>query len=481
MNGNISQPVDTIDSVSFINLEDSDISPLMSEAQVKVLYLGQNRNHSSIDKAAALKMAKTLRGCPIVGAWRKDIEDFGDHGHVITIEDGDIKFACKTVPYGFVAPNARVWFQKFEDSDAFGNKVEREYLMTDAYLWTGQYEEARTVIEDGKGQSMEIDEETLDGKWATDSKTGMDFFIINDATFSKLCILGDDVEPCFEGASVTGVEGNFAKDAEFAHTLFSMMTELKNALNGIEGGLNMLNEQNAEDFTETSGNDEPIEQVEIAPEVQEDEPEQVETAEDGEAAEDTEESEESADAEFAMKKDRNDDDGTFESESESEKEDVPEHKNEDEHKDKDEHKSESAPEHKDEDKEDVVENSCGKKKYELEDSDIEAMRSEIEELRQFKLSIENKEKDALIAKYHMLSDEEKADIAARKEEYSLEQIDEKLALIYVKNHVDFSAVDGRQVEEKHEESLLNFSLDDTGNNDAEVVSDVQAAFRSMFE
>jgi hypothetical protein len=50
---------------------------------------------------------------------------------------------------------------------------------------------------------MELDEETLQGHWATDNNSGLDFFIINDAIFSKLCILGEDVEPCFEGSMVT--------------------------------------------------------------------------------------------------------------------------------------------------------------------------------------------------------------------------------------------------------------------------------------
>ena len=34
--------------------------------------------------------------------------------------------------------NAKVWFEKFLDDD----EVEREYVVTEGYLWTGQYEEA---------------------------------------------------------------------------------------------------------------------------------------------------------------------------------------------------------------------------------------------------------------------------------------------------------------------------------------------------
>jgi len=69
----------------------------------------------------------------------------------------------------------------------------------------------------------------------------MEFFIINDAIFSKLCILGDDVEPCFEGASVTS--SNFNLDKNFSNTLFSMMKDLKYALE--KGGPEMAKIENA--------------------------------------------------------------------------------------------------------------------------------------------------------------------------------------------------------------------------------------------
>ena len=190
--------VATINSPEFINLKPLDINPLMSACEIKVLYVGENRNRSYITKDVATEMAKTLRGAPIVGYYKEDKEDFRDHGREVIIDDEGIKFNCKTVPYGFVAPDAKVWFQEFQDTNDFGETILREYLMTTGYLWTGQFEECKIAVEsDGKPQSMELDEETLQGHWETNSK-GMDFFIINDAIFSKLCILGDDIEPCFE-------------------------------------------------------------------------------------------------------------------------------------------------------------------------------------------------------------------------------------------------------------------------------------------
>jgi len=52
----------------------------------------------------------------------------------------------------------------------------------------------------------------------------------------KLCILGENVEPCFEGAQFKtefSLENN-PEFQEFKRTMFSMITELQNTLN--EGG-----------------------------------------------------------------------------------------------------------------------------------------------------------------------------------------------------------------------------------------------------
>lgn len=60
--------IDVISNPEFINLHPLDINPLMSECQIKVFYLGHNRNGSYINRATAEEMAKTLRGTPIVAA-----------------------------------------------------------------------------------------------------------------------------------------------------------------------------------------------------------------------------------------------------------------------------------------------------------------------------------------------------------------------------------------------------------------------------
>lgn len=416
--------VATIDSPEFINLAPDAINPGISKCEIKVLYLGKNRNGSFIDKNTAIQMANSLPATPIVAAYNENKEDFGDHGEVLHIEDGEIKFSCKTVPYGFVAPDAEVWFQKFDDTNEFGETITREYLMTTGYLWTGQYPELDKCINEGQGQSMEIDD--VDGHWTKDSND-IEFFIINDAIFTKLCILGDDVEPCFEGASVTSpeVSEHFSYNKEFSHTLFAMMNELKSALT--KGG---------------SMPKENVESVEVEPTatVEEEAPVVEEFAEDVEINEDVESSEDSAEETFAeegKKKEDDSDDSDDESDDSDDSDD-------DEYKKKPGKKCE-------------LENQVSELSEQLKEltDKFTALEAEAEELRKFKAERIDADKDAMIAKYHMLSDEDKAEIIANKDKFTLGEIESKLALLYVQKNVNFD-----EEEEIDSTPLTTFSLDD---------------------
>ncbi len=77
----------TINSPEFINLQPLDLNPLMSSCEIKVFYLGENRNGSFISKEVAIEMAKTLRGAPIVGYFKPEKEDFADHGQQMILDD----------------------------------------------------------------------------------------------------------------------------------------------------------------------------------------------------------------------------------------------------------------------------------------------------------------------------------------------------------------------------------------------------------
>ena len=454
------QSIATIDSPEFINLQPLEINPLMSSCEIKVLYLGENRNHSYITKDVATEMAKTLRGAPIVGYYKEEKDDFADHGERMIFDDEGIKFECLTRPYGFVAPDAKVWFQKFDDVDEFGNTITREYLMTTGYLWTGQYEECKSVVEGGKPQSMELDEESLEGHWSTNSKTGMDFFIINDAIFSKLCILGEDVEPCFEGSSITApeVSKTFTKmDDNFKKTLYAMMQDLKFAL---EGGQKMIIDEAETKITEP-------EVVETEAEITTEETSiKTEATVEEETTLETEES--SADKDTEDQSVLAENDNSIEDQSSQENFTKADDKDEEEEsKDANDSKKDSESEEDDEDKEYKCGESGKKEKsYSLLETELAETKAAYADLEQkyqvlveFKKQIDNEKKDALINSFYMLSDEDKADVIENKSNYSLDEIESKLSVICVRKRVNFDLEDTSKKEEVVE-NVTTYNMND---------------------
>lgn len=440
----------TIDSPEFINLQPLDINPLMSSCEIKVLYVGENRNRSYITKEVATEMSKTLRGAPIVGYYRQDKEDFADHGEKVTIDDQGIKFECMTVPYGFVSPDAKVWFQKFEDVDDLGNTVVREYLMTTGFLWTGQFPECKGAVEgDGKPHSMELDGNSLNGEWSKNINEDMEFFIINDAVFSKLCILGEDVEPCFEGSSITApkVSSTFNLDDDFKQTLFSMMQDLKFAL---EGGQETMVLENTEKTLDKT-NESVVTEFENVSEGQ------------------SENSDVTAQTEFEKKEDEKKeetpaDNKESEVPAEKKKEDEEYKKCEKKEYEKKEEEKETpaqAPADEKKDEEKKEEKKFSLEEYSALEEKITSLQKEYAELETkyqalvaFKNEVEEEKKDALINSFYMLSDEDKKDVVENKAQYSLEDIEAKLSVICVRKKVNF------ELEDNTTDVATTFNLND---------------------
>ena len=442
----------TIDSPEFINV--TPYNPLISECEIKVLYLGDNRNRSYISKEVATQMANTLPGCPIVGYYKDSVQDFDEHSERVIIDSDGVKFECLTKPYGFVAPDAKIWFQKFEDTDEFGNTVTREYLMTTGYLWTGQFEECQRVITQGNNQSMELDKDTLDGHWSKDYKKGVELFIINDAIFSKLCILGEDVEPCFEGSSITkpDVSTSFSKvDDDFKMTLFTMMEELKEILQGGEKMEFDLNKTEEVVVEENQPVDVPSDFKKE--EKEEDKKEKTASEENQESTEDEKKSEEKEDDEEEKEK-------FAKKEEDKEEEKSDESKKEDE---EDEKFSKCEEEDKEDEKEkysllETQYNDLAAKFALLEETNAQLVEQNTA-LAQFKAEIEHKEKEELIASFYMLSDEDKKDVVDNIDKYSLEDIEGKLSIICVRKKVNFNLDEEVKEEKKTEQVAVTFSLE----------------------
>ena len=440
--------VATIDSPEFINLQPLDLNPLMSKCEIKVLYIGANRNRTYISKEVATEIGKNLRGAPIVGYYRDTKEDFTDHGEKIVIDDEGIKFECQTFPYGFVSPDAQVWFQDFEDFDAFGNTVKHTYLMTTGYLWTGIFTESSLPVEEGRPQSMEFFEASVRGKWEENYANGMDFYIVDDAIVQKLCILGDDVEPCFEGASVTAPDAStkFTLDDNFKHTLYNMMQDLKNVLEG--------ERQMDKNFTQAEQTEATASAVEETPVTE------FEVEDTQKTSEDTTETG-SVISDYSAKED-----DKKKEESEDKKEDVPAKEGGDDKEDSSDNKGTK------EDKEDDDEKKKGEK-YSLLESELNTLKAEYQDLQTkyqelvaFKTEIDNQKKDALISESYMLADEDKADVIQNKEKYTLDEIKAKLSVICFDKKINFSLQQPatREVETEEEAPIMTYALEQTNDS-----------------
>ena len=261
---------------------------------------------------------------------------------------------------------------------------------------------------------------------------GLDFFIIDDAIIQKICILGDDVEPCFEGASVTApdVSAKFTLDDNFKHTLFSMMQDLKNALNG--GGQQMENLENTAVVEEN-----------VQPETEFTQTEEVSTT----AVENTEDT--SAPADYVKK-----DDEKEKEEEASDKEDT-----------SDSDSDEKSDDNKEEDDEEKKKEA---KKYAALEAELNtlkesytALQSQYQELVDFKNKIDNQNKDALIAEFYMLSDEDKADVIQNKEKYTLDEIKAKLSVICFDKKISFTL---DKEDDVKKEDVITYNLRDDNDS-----------------
>lgn len=192
------------------------VNPLFSSCKVRVLYTGRNRNMSILTRDAVEKALPTLKNIPIVGEFNESNSDYKGHGGAIDLES--YKYIHTTKPYGVVPESATYTWEEVKIKDG----STREYLTIEGcYLWTGRYEEAYSIIENGKGQSMEI--EVSDGTWVEEDEA----YRIDNFVFSALCILGDDVEPAFEDAKITAY--SLDKDS-FKVEFSNMLTELESSL-----------------------------------------------------------------------------------------------------------------------------------------------------------------------------------------------------------------------------------------------------------
>ena len=503
-------------------IESSKISPFISKVQIKVCYVGDepNRNHSIITKEVAKNMAPSLRGCPIVGFYNESTGDFEEHNKQITISNGQWKISDSTVPYGFVDLNAKIWFATYIDD----NENEREYLCTEGYIWDNAYPEAKRILTEGNNHSMEFDESTFDATWSKDQNGIPQFFIVNEAFLSKLCILGEECEPCFEGSQITSF--SLVIDDKFQNKMYSMMQEIKDLLT--EGGAKVFTtyaveigdslwsalydylestypdgenswcskyriegifEENSQKFavlqdrvnmkyyrlnfsiTDADGFTAANELVEVTKTYTPAATPQFAAA-DVEAyiteyvKKKNEEKEKNEDKED--KEDKNNfDESSEDTKKSSSEEDEDEEEDEDKKKKKFSYDSlEEIPEYLE------LQQNFSNLESQVSgfQETIKQLNKELDTLKEFKSGVEKVKKQEKIAEFYMLSDDDKKDVIENIDKYSLEDIESKLSVICFRNKVSFQTEENKESNEP-----TTYNLNNTQTEDSSIPAWVKAA------
>ena len=154
---------------------------VFTKARCRVFYKGANRNGTYITDEFAEELISTFKYIPVKGI--HDGEDFTDHG--TSRSEGQI--------YGIVPETNNFAWEPHVDDDG----EERIYACTDVLLFTALYPEANDIV--SKSQSMELYEPSLMYHMAI--VQGQKYVVFDHGRFLGLQVLGDTVEPCFEGAS----------------------------------------------------------------------------------------------------------------------------------------------------------------------------------------------------------------------------------------------------------------------------------------
>ena len=173
-----------------------DLTPyneVLSLARCRIFYKGANRNGTYITDDFAEKLLSTVSYIPVKGIYDYTEGDYTDHGR--NRYEGRI--------YGIVPENPNLQWEAHEDEDG----VLRTYACVDVLLFTGIYKEAEEIM--GKSQSMELYAKSIDGDFQFIN--GKRYFVYTEGCFLGLQALGEETEPCFEGAAFYNLQESFEK------------------------------------------------------------------------------------------------------------------------------------------------------------------------------------------------------------------------------------------------------------------------------
>lgn len=187
--------------IETIDVEDSVFAP----AKIMIGYCGDNRNWSNIREEVFAEAP--IKNIPVVANFYSDKNDFGGHDVKIIQNKDGIDIYAATVPFGLVPESAKQWFTE----ELVDGEMKKCYW-TECLLWKRQYGFEKIAKTKRVNHSMEIDVSEY-----TERSDG--YCVVDKMKFEALCLLGEDVEPCFENSrlelfSVDNFEKQFTEMLE---------------------------------------------------------------------------------------------------------------------------------------------------------------------------------------------------------------------------------------------------------------------------
>ena len=365
------------------------------KVKIFIAHTGENLNNTSFSLESLVHLAKSLAHVPIVGCIKEgeeSIYDFSGHEEKITITTDGIDFEYIGVPFGFIP----------EDHNAHIEiRDGKQWLVAEGFLWT-KFNQSIDIFENNNGkksQSMEIE----DVLGYVDDEGVLH---IEEAIFSALCILGNDVAPAMTGSTIEYFSTK--------HTFKDYVKEM--ALEFSKRGDDTVDEKEIK-----TNSEEELEKDELkkSPETEAEEKQ-------------LDDNEQAAEDKKTPELDKTEDTGKTDDDEKSDEEPVEAHKPDgsgdlggeaETVENVGPEGTEGAPDTTDFEAE--VEN------YKKEIADL---KSELSELKQFKLNIETQEKESILSSYAQdLSKDSLNKLKDEMSKYSVEEFEKEVAYTIFKN------------------------------------------------
>ena len=370
------------------------------KVKIFIAHTGENLNNTSFSLESLIHLAQSLAHVPIVGCIKEgeeSIYDFSGHEEKITITSDGVDFEYIGVPFGFIPEDHNAHIEIREG---------KQWLVAEGFLWT-KFNQSIDIFDSNNGkksQSMEIE----DVLGYVDDEGVLH---IEEAVFSALCILGNDVAPAMTGSTIEYFSTK--------HTFKDYVKEM--ALEFSKRGDDTVDEKEIK-----TNSEEELEKDELkkSPETEAEEKQ-------------LEKNEQTAEDEKTPELDKTEDTGEKDDDEKSEDEPVEAHKPDGSGDLGGEagtvenvgpegtggRTTEGAPDTTDFEVE--VEN------YKKEIADL---KSELSELKQFKLNIEKQEKESILNSYAQdLSKDSLNKLKDEMNKYSVEEFEKEVAYTIFKN------------------------------------------------